>query len=194
MLKSVCVFCGSSFGKQPAYAEAAKSLGGALAERQIHLIYGGSRLGLMGVLADACLEHGGNVTGVMPQHLIDLEIGHNGLTDLRIVKSMHERKAMMSDLADAFIALPGGFGTFEEFFEVLTWSQLGLQRKACGLLNVSGYYDALLSFVEHGVQEAFIRHEYREMIISDTEALRLLDRLSAYEIPVVDKWIGKAER
>ncbi|HEY3455006.1 MAG TPA: TIGR00730 family Rossman fold protein [Bryobacteraceae bacterium] len=194
MLRRLCVFCGSSFGTRPVYAEAARELGRVLTERGIELIYGGSHLGLMGALADACLARSGRVIGVMPRALVEKEIAHRGLTELCIVESMHERKALMADLAEAFIGLPGGFGTWEEFCEVLTWSQLGLHRKACALLNVNGYYDPLLAMVDRAQQEGFLRDVHRELVLTDTDPERLLDRLGSYVVPAVDKWIGRVER
>lgn len=194
MLQRVCVFCGSSFGRQPAYETAAQDVGSLLSERGIGLVYGGSKLGLMGAMADGCLSHGGRVIGVMPRALVDKEIAHCGLTELRVVESMHERKAIMADLADGFIALPGGYGTWEEFCETLTWSQLGLQRKPCALLNVNGYYDPLLAMADRAVDEGFLRDVHREMLIADTDPVRLLDRLSRYVVPVADKWIGTSTR
>jgi uncharacterized protein (TIGR00730 family) len=148
----------------------------------------------MGVLADACLGAGGRVIGVMPQMLVDKEIAHRGITELRVVRSMHERKALMADLADAFLALPGGFGTFEEFFEILTWTQLGLQRKACGLLNVDGYYDPLLRLADQALAEGFLRAPHREMLLCDTDAARILDRLSEYQPPAVEKVLDRTTR
>jgi uncharacterized protein (TIGR00730 family) len=194
MLRRVCVFCGSSLGVHPAYAQAADETGRILAQRGIELVYGGGRVGLMGRIADACLSHGGRVIGVMPKALVEKEIGHQGLTELRVVASMHERKALMADLADAFIAMPGGFGTWEEFCEVLTWSQLGLQRKACALLNVNGYYDPLLRMADQAVEHGFVRDVHRELMLSDTEPERLLDRLTSYTVPLVDKWISPSTR
>jgi uncharacterized protein (TIGR00730 family) len=194
MLQRICVFCGSSLGTRPVYVEAARQMGRVLAERGMELVYGGSHLGLMGVLADACLGRGGRVTGVMPRALVDREIAHRGLTELRVVASMHERKALMADLADAFIAMPGGFGTWEEFCEVLTWSQLGLQSKACALFNVNGYYDPLLAMADHARAEGFLRPEHRDLALSDKDPERLLERLSDYVVPVVDKWIARRER
>jgi len=144
----------------------------------------------MGILATACLEDGGRVIGVIPQALVDREVAHTGLTELRVVSSMHERKAVMADLADAFLSLPGGFGTWEEFFEVLTWSQLGIQRKACALLNVNGYYDPLLEMADKAVAEGFLRHAHRDLLLSDADPARLLDRLSSYSGPAVDQWNG----
>lgn len=194
MLQRVCVFCGSSLGIQPAYAQAADDIGRLLAQRGIELIYGGGNVGLMGRLADACLSHGGRAIGVMPRSLCDKEIAHNGLTELRVVESMHERKAMMADLAGAFIALPGGYGTWDEFCEVLTWSQLGLQRKACALLNVSGYYDPLLTMADRARDEGFLLDVHRDLLLADTDPVRLLDRLSTYTVPIVDKWMDRSAR
>lgn len=193
-LNRVCVFCGSSLGVHPAYAQAADETGRILAQRGIELVYGGGKVGLMGRIADACLGHGGRVIGVMPKALFEKEIGHQGLTELRVVASMHERKALMADMAGAFIAMPGGFGTWEEFCEVLTWSQLGLQRKACALLNVNGYYDPLLAMADRAVEHGFVRDVHRELLLSDTEPDRLLDRLTSYTVPVVDKWISPSTR
>jgi uncharacterized protein (TIGR00730 family) len=194
MLRNVCVFCGSNGGTQPVYRQAAQEIARLLSERQIGLVYGGANRGLMGELADACLASGGTVVGVMPKALVKKEIAHRQLTKLYMVGSMHERKALMADLADAFIALPGGYGTWEEFFEVLTWSQLGLHRKACALLNVGGYYDCLLSMADRAVQEGFVRVAHRELVIADSEPSRLLDRLSEYSVPVMDKWIDVGSR
>ncbi len=188
-MKRVCVFAGSSFGSQPKYRSAAEQLGRALAARDIELVYGGARVGLMGVVADAVLRAGGKVTGVIPKALVRREVAHDGLTDLRVVGSMHERKALMADLADAFIALPGGWGTIEEFFEILTWAQLGLHRKPCGLLNAQGYFDPLMTFVSHSIDQGFVREEYRAMILLSDGAGFLLDMLSAYKAPEVEKWI-----
>ena len=194
MLQRVCVFCGSSFGTQSAYREAAQDVGHLLSRHNIELVYGGSKLGLMGTVADASLSQGGRVIGVMPKTLVEKEIAHRGLTELRVVESMHERKALMADLADAFIALPGGYGTWEEFCEVLTWSQLGLQRKACALLNVNGYYDPLLAMADRAVDEGFLRDIHREILIADTDPVRLLDRLNSYTVPIVTKWIEPSTR
>jgi len=177
MVKRVCVFCGSSAGRLPAYSEAARSLARVLAERNIGLVYGGSRIGLMGILADEALAAGGEVIGVIPRALVAREIAHSGLTDLRMVDSMHERKALMADLSDAFIALPGGFGTLDEFCEILTWSQLRLQHGPCGILNVEGYYDRLLQMFDHASEEQFIKPEHRRMLIAETTAQRLVERL-----------------
>jgi len=194
VLRRICVFCGSSFGSRPAYREAAETVGRLLGRRGIELVYGGSNVGLMGVMADACLEGGGRVIGVIPQALVDKEVAHLGLTELRVVNSMHERKFLMADLSDAFLALPGGYGTWDEFCEVLTWSQLGIQRKACGLLNVNGYYDAFLEFADRAVAEGFLRDVHRGLLLSDNDPARLLDRLANYAVPIVDKWIGRPVR
>ena len=193
-MKTICVFAGSSSGARAEYLAAARDLGRALAGRGLGLVYGGARVGLMGALADEMLSAGARVVGVMPEALVAKEVAHNGLTELRVVKSMHERKAMMSDLAGGFIALPGGFGTLDEFFEVLTWAQLGLHAKPCGLLNVHGYFDRLISFVEHAVAERFVRAEHGSMISVSATAPELLDRMSAYRPPVVQKWIEREQR
>lgn len=191
-MKRVCVFAGSSAGSRDEYQDAARALGRTLAERGIGLVYGGARVGLMGIIADATLTAGGEAIGVIPAALVAREIAHEGLTELRIVSSMHERKALMADLSDAFIAVPGGWGTLEEFFEVLTWAQLGLHRKPCGLLNVLGYFDGLLSFLEHAVGERFLRREYASMIAVAASPAALLDRLGSYAPPAVEKWIDRA--
>ena len=191
-MKRICVFAGSSAGCRPIYRTAAEELGRALAMREVGLVYGGARVGLMGVLADTVLASRGQVTGVIPAALVAKEVAHTGLSDLRVVASMHERKAMMADLADGFIALPGGWGTLEEFFEILTWGQLGLHQKPCGLLNVQGYFDRLLSFVEHSIHEGFVRREYGSMISVSSSPGALLDMLASYEPPRVEKWIDRA--
>ena len=189
-MKSVCVFAGSSAGSRSEYRQQATELGRLLAARGIGLVYGGARVGLM-VVADAVLASGGQVTGVIPAALVAKEIAHNGLTELRVVASMHERKATMADFSDAFIALPGGWGTWEEFFEVLTWGQLGLHRKPCGLLNVQGYFDPLLAFVKHSFDEGFVRREYGSMISVSDSPEGLLDRLARYDAPSIEKWIDR---
>lgn len=190
----LCVFCGSSVGLRPEYREAAAKLGDVLVPRGIDLVYGGGNIGLMGVLADEVLARGGRVTGVIPESLMALEVGHLGLTDLRIVGSMHERKALMSDLSDGFIALPGGFGTIEEFCEVVTWSQLGLQSKPCGLLNVENYFAPLLELFDQAVRERFLREENRRLVLDDVDPERLLEKMAAFEPEPVQKWIGGDER
>jgi uncharacterized protein (TIGR00730 family) len=194
MLRRVCVFCGSSAGTRDIYQQAAETVGQLLCQRGIELVYGGGHVGLMGVVADACLNEGGRVIGVIPQALADKEVAHTGLTELRIVGSMHERKAVMADLSDAFVSLPGGFGTWEEFFEVLTWAQLGIHRKACGVLNVNGYYDPLIEMADLALSEGFLREGHRDLLLSDADPERLLDRLSSYAAPAVDKWGSRPTR
>jgi len=191
MLQTLCVFCGSSSGSDPIYRDTAEAVGKLLASRGIGLVYGGGKVGLMGTVADACLAAGGRATGVMPQLLVDKEVAHAGLTELRVVGSMHERKALMADLSDAFLALPGGFGTWEEFFEVLTWSQLGIHRKPCALLNINGFYNPLLAMADNAVTAGFLREANRSLLLADTEPERLLDRLGNTDVPLVDKWINR---
>ena len=192
-MKRICVYCGSSVGSQPVYREAALAMGAVLASRKIGLVYGGGNVGLMGVIADAVLAGGGEVIGVIPQSLADREIAHSGVTDLRIVDSMHTRKALMADLSDAFIAMPGGFGTFEEIFEAVTWTQLGVHRKPCGLLNVGGFYTPLALFIDQAVSEGFIKPVHRESIIVDDDPERLVTALAAVKLPDVPKWIRREE-
>jgi len=194
MLRRVCVFCGSSPGIQPVYGQVADEMGRMLARRGIDLVYGGSRVGLMGRLADACLGAGGRAIGVIPRALVAKEVAHEGLTELHVVESMHERKAKMADLADAFVAMPGGYGTWEEFCEVLTWSQLGLQSKACALLNVNGYYDPLLEMADRALAQGFLREAHRELMLADSDPGQLLERLANYSMPVVSKWIRLSDR
>jgi uncharacterized protein (TIGR00730 family) len=193
-MQRVCVFTGSSGGARAEYRAAAAELGGVLAARGIGLVYGGARVGLMGTLADAALAAGGEVVGVIPAALVAKEVAHTGLTDLRVVESMHQRKAMMADLADAFVALPGGWGTLEELFEVLTWAQLGLHRKPCGLLNVHAYFDGLLAFLSHTIDEGFVRPEYAALMTVATTPGALLDRLATSAPPAVEKWLDRASR
>jgi hypothetical protein len=193
-MNSICVFCGSSPGNDPAYAEAAQRLGRILAESDTTLVYGGGHVGLMGVVADAALEAGGEVIGVMPRSLVDREIGHTGLTKLHVVRSMHERKALMSELSDGFIALPGGNGTLEEFFEVLTWAQLGEHGKPCGLLNVAGYYDPLLKVFDQMVEKNFLGGAHRELVLVAEDPSSLLQRFEGYEPPKTIKWIEDSQR
>ena len=193
-LRRVCVYCGSSSGSLPDYALAAQAVGTALARRGLELVYGGGNVGLMGQVADAALAAGGHVIGVIPESLMAREVGHRGLPDLRVVGTMHIRKALMAELADAFIALPGGFGTIEEFCEVLTWAQLGLHRKPFGLLNTAGFYDPLLAFFDHQVKERFVRSEHRELIISHTEPEALLEALATIQVPNLDKWLDRAQQ
>jgi len=177
MLRRICIFCGSSSGRRSVYEQAVQHVGRLLAVRGIELVYGGGNVGLMGTLANACLESGGRVIGVIPQSLVDKEVAHTGLTELRVVRSMHERKFLMAELSDAFMALPGGYGTWEELFEMLTWSQLGLHRKACAILNVNGYYDALLKMADNAVDEGFLRSANRDLLLADADPERLTDRL-----------------
>ena len=188
-MRRICVYAGSNPGSRPAYAEAAGAFAAAMAERGIGLVYGGGKVGLMGVLADTMLAHGGEAIGVMPRALIDREIGHPGLTELKVVDSMHERKALMAELADAFVAVPGGIGTLEELIEVYTWSQLGIHDKACGVLNVNGYYDHLAALLDHAVAEGFLRPQHRAVLSVASEPAELLDRLAAFVPPAVGKWL-----
>jgi uncharacterized protein (TIGR00730 family) len=186
-MQRLCVFCGSSPGHDPVYAKSAARLGQVLAERGIGLVYGGGRVGLMGVVADAALAAGGEVIGVIPQALLERELGHRGLTELRVVDSMHARKALMGELAGGFIALPGGIGTLEELFEVWSWAQLGLHRKPCGLLDVEGFFAPLVEFLDRQVEAGFIHPTYRAMLTVASAPEELLDVFSAYE-PPADKW------
>jgi uncharacterized protein (TIGR00730 family) len=192
MTQRICVFCGSNDGARPEYLATATGLGKQLAERNIGLVYGGAGVGLMGAVADSALAAGGEVIGVMPRSLVEREVAHRKLRDLRVVGSMHERKALMADLADAFIALPGGLGTLEEFFEVWTWAQLGEHTKPLGMLNVAGYYDPLLVFFDHLVKERFIRPEHRAMVLVERHSAALLSRFARYRPPLVSKWIDRA--
>jgi hypothetical protein len=192
-MKRVCVYCGSSIGNQSIYREMAEAMGALLARRGIGLVYGGGNVGLMGVVADATLAGGGEVIGVIPRSLANREIAHTGVTDLRVVDSMHTRKAMMADLSDAFIAMPGGVGTFEEFFEAVTWTQLGVHRKPCGLLNVGAFYSPLAAFIDQAVTEGFIKPVHRAMIVVDDDPERLLNSLATIELPNVPKWVEKDE-
>jgi uncharacterized protein (TIGR00730 family) len=194
MVQSICVFCGSSLGNREGYRTAATELGSILASRGIRLVYGGANVGLMKTLADACLAAGGKVIGVIPQALVDKEIAHRELTELHIVRSMHERKALMADVSEAFIALPGGFGTLEEFLEVATWTQMGLQRKPSGLVNVDGYYDGLLRQADRAVQDGFLKPGHRAMLLADPSPAVLLDLVSTYKLPILDKWVTRTER
>ena len=186
-MRRLCVFCGSSEGNDPAYLQAARALGETLARSGIGLVYGGASVGLMGVLADAALVAGGEVTGVMPRALVEKEIAHGGLSDLRVVGSMHERKALMAELSDGFVALPGGIGTFEELFEVWTWAQLGHHTKPCALLNVRGFYDGLIAFLDKVVERGFMNDAHRSMLIVAQQPMELIERLETYEPPAVPK-------
>ena len=188
-LSSICVFCGSNGGAQAAYLEAAEAVGRGLAQRGVRVVYGGGKVGMMGAVADAARAAGGEVVGVIPQAIFDLEIGHTGLDDLRVVGSMHERKALMAELSDAFIALPGGVGTLEELFEVYTWAQLGIHAKPLGLIDVAGYYEPLVAFLDHAVQERFLRAETRTLLAVSESLDDLLAQLRASEPVSVHKWI-----
>ena len=190
-MERICVYAGSNHGNDPAYAEAAAALARTLAERGTGVVYGGGKVGLMGVVADTALAAGAQVIGVMPQDLIDREIGHGGLTELRVVGSMHERKAQMAELSDAFIALPGGAGTLEELIEVYTWSQLGLHRKPMGALNVRGYYDGLAALLDHAVREGFLREQHRAALHVADDAAELLERFEGWEPATVGKWLDR---
>ncbi len=192
-MRSLCVFCGSNVGSRPVYVEAAQALGAELVRRGIELVYGGGNVGLMGTVADTVLRAGGRVTGVIPDALVARELAHLGLHSLRVVGSMHERKALMAELSDGFVALPGGYGTFEELCEAITWTQLGLHAKPCGVLNVAGYYDALLALFDRSVQERFVRPENRRLVIDDADPAGLIDALAAWTAPPAAKWLTADE-
>ncbi len=192
-MKSICVFCGSSTGNDPAYASAAAALGGALAESDITLVYGGGHVGLMGTVADAALHAGGEVIGVIPKALIEREIGHTDLTKLHVVNSMHERKALMSELSDGFVVLPGGNGTLEEFFEVLTWAQLGEHQKPCGLLNVANFYDPLLAVFDHMTATGFVREQHRHLVLVETVPQALIEAFASFKPSTTPKWINESQ-
>ncbi len=192
-MKRVCVFCGSSPGALPIYQRAASTVGRLLVEKGYGVVYGGGHVGLMGALAEGVLSAGGEITGIIPRSLFEKEIGNSDLKDLRIVGYMHERKALMADLSDAFMALPGGFGTFEEFFEVVTWSQLGVHRKACGLLNINGFYDPLLAMCDHAVTEGFIREVDRKLIVDDQDPQVLIQRIATFTVPESTKWLSSKQ-
>lgn len=189
MLRSICVFAGSNSGTRDEYFDVARDLGRELALRDIGLIYGGASVGLMAVVADTVLACGGRVTGVIPEFLVKKEVAHPGLSDLRVVPSMHARKAQMAELADGFIALPGGFGTIEEFFEIVTWAQLGIHEKPCGLLNVCGYYTGVLEFLDHSAVEGFVKPEHRSMVLVNSRPEPLLDEFERYRAPRISKWM-----
>ena len=193
-IEKLCVFCGSSTGSHPAYFEAANQLGRELANAGVTLVFGGGRVGLMGILADSVLAAGGQAIGVIPRSLVEKEIAHASLTKLHVVESMHERKALMADLADAFVLLPGGFGSWEEFCEIVTWLQLGIHRKPCAILNVAGYYDGLLALADHALAEGFLRPAHRDMLSVESDPQGLLSRLANAVIPIEVKWVGERER
>jgi uncharacterized protein (TIGR00730 family) len=190
-MKSLCVFCGANPGTNPAFVEAAKHLGGLLADKNIRLVYGGGKVGMMGAVADGCIARQGKVTGIIPKFLVDKEVAHNRLNELLIVTSMHERKKRMADLSEGFVTLPGGMGTLEELFEVTTWGQLGLHEKPIGLLNIQDYFTPLLQFLDHGVTEKFIKPEHRGLILTDTEPAGLLQKMLDYRSPRLERWLRK---
>jgi uncharacterized protein (TIGR00730 family) len=190
-MNSICVFCGSSVGKRKNYILKARQLGQIIAEKNITLIYGGGNIGVMREIADSALKHGGKVIGVMPQHIVDKEVAHYNISELHIVKSMHERKALMAKLADAFIAMPGGFGTIDEIFEVMTWNQLEIIKKPTGLLNVDGYFDHLIAFIRHAVDEKFVREEHKQNLIIETDADLLIEKLENFKPNQAEKWIDR---
>ncbi len=187
-MNNVCVFCGSNSGLGSAYTQAASRLGALLAEKKVGLVYGGANIGVMGCLADSALANGGSVTGVIPESIAKLNVSHTNLTDLRVVATMHERKALMAELSDGFISLPGGLGTLEEMFEVLTWAQLSIHDKPCGLLNINGYFDKLLDFMDNMVAQQFVVKAHRDMLICESSEARLLEAMNSYKPPVVKKW------
>lgn len=190
-LRAICVYCGASAGRNPAHAAAAQALGKALTQQQIALVYGGGRVGLMGILADAVMQAGGEVIGVIPKALMETEVGHQHISRLMVVKDMHERKAQMAAQADAFIALPGGLGTLEELFETLTWAQLGFHEKPIGLLNVDGFYDGLVDFIAHQVREGFVRPEQAQLLLQSREIPALIRQLQQFEMPEGVSWLSR---
>ena len=192
-MKNICVYCGSSPGRLEAYAIGARALARALVDRDLGLVYGGASIGLMGLVADTVLQLGGRAVGVIPEALARKEVVHKGLNELHITQSMHERKTMMAELSDGFIAMPGGIGTFEEIFEIWTWAQLGMHAKPCGLLNVADYYDALTTFLDHAATEQFLKPQHRSQLIVEREPEALLDRFASYQPPSVQKWLDPDE-
>ncbi|MBK4734088.1 LOG family protein [Noviherbaspirillum pedocola] len=192
-MRSLCVYCGSSMGASETYAAGARELAAEMVRRDVALVYGGGNVGLMGVIADEVMRLGGRATGVIPQALMQREVGHHGLTELHVVKDMHERKALMAELSDGFIAMPGGFGTLEELFEVTTWCQLGLHAKPIGLLNIDGFYDGLITFRDHMVQQAFVRGEHAALLMHAPHAADLLDQFDSYEPTHAVKWLERGE-
>ena len=190
-MKTLCVYCGSNPGSRPEYGQAARALAREFLSQEIDLVYGGAKVGIMGMIADTMLEGGGRVIGVMPQALVEKEVSHPGLTELKIVSSMHERKALMAELSDGFIALPGGLGTLEELLEVLTWAQLGFHTKPCGLLNVLRFYDHLKSFLDHSTAEGFIMEAHRSMLVVEEDPQELIQKFMTYEAPKVSKWVDR---
>jgi uncharacterized protein (TIGR00730 family) len=190
----ICAFCGTNPGSRPAYSEAARELGQVLAEQEIELVYGGASVGIMGELADSVQEHGGHVTGIIPQQLMQKEAAHTGIRNLIVVASMHQRKSQMADMSDGFIALPGGIGTLEGFFEVLTWGQLGIHTKPAGILNVEGYFDMMTGFLDHAVREGFLRDAHRDTIIVESDPRALLERMRAFTPAEGEKLMGRTHR
>ncbi|MBM4208452.1 MAG: TIGR00730 family Rossman fold protein [Gammaproteobacteria bacterium] len=190
-INSICIYCGSSSGRREAYAESAYAIAAALTRRDISLVYGGASIGIMGQVADRVLQLGGKVIGVIPKALAHKEVAHENLTELHITQSMHERKLRMTELADGFIALPGGIGTLEELFEIWTWAQLGFHDKPCGLLNVAGYYDSLIQFLDHVQAEQFVRPQHRDILMVESESDALLDRFTHYQPPEIKRWVSR---
>jgi hypothetical protein len=193
-MNRICVFCGTNPGSRPAYGAAARELGRVLADQGIELVYGGASVGIMGELADSVQEHGGHVTGIIPQQLVEKEAAHTGIPNLIVVASMHQRKSQMADMSDGFVALPGGIGTLEGFFEILTWGQLGIHAKPSGILNVEGYFDALTGFLDHAVREGFLTEVHRHAIIVESEAGQLLERMRSYTPPTSQPLMGRTHR
>lgn len=191
-MKRICVFCGSNNGSNPQYPKAAEETGEFLANHGIELVYGGGRVGLMGRIADTVLANGGKVIGVIPEQLATREVAHGGLTELLVVGSMHERKALMAELSDGFIALPGGFGTFEEFCEIITWAQLGIHQKPCALLNVAGFYDSLIAMIDYSTSRHFIRPEHRSLVLVDDRIETLYQKMKNFQPPDLEKWLDKS--
>jgi uncharacterized protein (TIGR00730 family) len=192
-MKNITVFCGSNSGFRTDYAEAARALAQIFVRQNIRLVYGGGNVGLMGIIADEVMRRGGEVVGIIPYSLDQKEVGHRGITELRVVSSMHERKALMAELADGFIAMPGGIGTFEEFFEILTWAQLGFHEKPCAVLNIAGYYDGLLALCDNAVTEGFLRPAHRQLILEDSNPEFLLEKMANLKPLRLEKWIDKEE-
>lgn len=192
-MKSICIYCGSNPGRQEAYSRAARDLARTLVNRNLKLVYGGTSVGIMGLIADTVLQLGGEAVGVIPEALVRKEVAHPNLTELHVTQSMHERKTLMADLSDGFIAMPGGIGTLEEIFEIWTWAQLGFHKKPCGLLNIEGYFDSLTAFFEHAVAEQFVKQPHRSMLLVDSAPETLLDRFASYEPTTIQKWIGKTD-
>jgi len=190
-MQSVCIFCGSNTGREAVYAEATRALVQALAAAGIRIVYGGGNIGLMGVVGEAAIAAGAHVIGVTPRKLLEREVVHTGLSELHVVDSMHERKVMMAEISDAFVALPGGMGTLDEIFEMLTLNQLGMQRKACGLYNAGGFFDSLCDFLDHAVAERFIRAEHRDMIVVADDPASMISRLREWKMPEVSKWMDR---